>query len=1162
MSSFLQDSASHAEACREFAADIRRAVRSGYNGHVADRIADIPAPGEAALLNAAAFDSDLIAKLLDMGDHSLSSVLKQVSLHDIAMLPHALRMRMAALTARLADGQLSLSDAMAIGADDVREGYACQSMFRDYAPFIGQLMLRRLDLARNGLCCSDGMALQHVLSAQLQLRHLDLSGNTEPSTESIMPAISSAKSLTFLDLSRCFQYNDKTPILQPLSHLSHLAHLNILGCQIPTSELRDHASILATLTALTHLQLGSFHEMELSAATAITHHIPPTIRHLTLSWGEPASLAQTTYASLPDGLRRLTALTYLCLGDASHDSKYGKWPPEHAILNSVFAALAALPQLAHFAAPLLRATRRSIAHLAVAPALRHLVLTPEIDSNLSELTLLTALDIRDDCSSSQGSRWCHLKPLTALRMLHLELLVKSPPALQALRAALAGIVGSLEDLKLDVDTDGSIVPPRTYTMRPTCAVGLFSQLSRLTRLVIEDWQNLEVGPRDLGRAVQPLRSLRHLRVTGIGEQLVVQIPQAAATRLTMRHPWGRCGGDAAAPAGDASSTEGEDEGLAGVSPAAALGQGVGTLTALTALHLAGLSSDKAGETAELVNALSALRELRVLGLQQASLGTPAAAALAALLRGGCFPALEELVVSHNNFTGAAVAALTGGLAAARRLRRLDMQGLCGHDFERPREKYSTDDESMGSDDEEVDEDGDSDVFAGSEAGGEGDGDGEGDPAGGAAEWAAGPAAPDVAGEVSSDSGSSDSSMGVAEIDGAAAVVVDEAEAATGVLPTVSMGGQTVPGMVAGVGASLVVAMMMSASGEDMRSEIEGGEEAGHDDDGNALEGLSEDESGRGCSSRWLRRYRRRHATEYDDSIDNDDDLRDGDSMLNGEEYDEEEEDEEDAVEGEHEGDELLEGDGGSRGGPALQQAVSGILEPFDLPSTPMWMPFSMWRRAWLRACAQAAGVADGAGGSAAPPAVDAGVALAPAAAPQVQADGAVGAAQSGAQSSGDATQEAGQATDGVGAPGGAGVPVDVGAPGDLGLGGGGAQTGTAQAGDGGEAAAVAVSPSGGAVDVAGMTAAAVADPIHAPDSEGLAVAAVVGEVAEGASDGDADVAAESMDGDAGEGHAAHAEGAGSDGADDADMPWWLHEATAEALWRALLPLPLDQGIEL
>lgn len=1134
VSAFLQDSASHAEACREFAADIRRAVRTGYNGHVGDKIADIPAPGEAALLSAAVFDADLIAKLRNMGDHSLSSVLKQVSLHDTAMLPNALRMRLAALTARLADGALSLSDAMAIGADDVREGYACQSMFREYAPFIGELQLRRLDLARNGLCCSDGMALQHVLSAQLHLQHLDLSSNTDPSPESIMPAISSATSLTFIDLSNCFQYNGKEPILQPMGHLSHLSHLNILGCQVPMSELRDNATVFTALTALTHLQMGSFHELELGTAAAITHLLPPTICHLTLSWGEQVSLAQTTYATLPDGLRRLTALTYLCLGDPTcGPSKYGKWPPEHATLSSVFAALGTLPHLTHFAAPQLRAPRRALTHLSTSPSLRALALTPELDPALSELTQLTSLHIHSDACSSHRSRWCHLKPLVALESLRLHKFVESPAAQQALRAALAGAAPTLSDFELDVFVDAPGWPGADGG-----TVALFTQLTCLTRLVVTDWKDLCVGPEGFARAVAPLRRLRHLSASGIG--CAVGDPCGAAGDAAAGDA---AEGDAAAPAARRSL-------------GATLGESIGGLTELTELRLTGM--DMPGKV-DLVGALSTLRALRVLGLKECALATPEVAALAELLQRGVFPALEELNVAHNSLTAAAVAALADGLPAARRLRHLDMHALCGHEFERPREKYSTDDESIVSDE---DGDGDSDGSGGSDA--DSDlhddmhDDGEGDEAGEATGEAALAMVAEVLAEAfggheteSSDS-SSDGSMGVAELD-----VVELPGGSAGSGPGSGAAGASSPET--GMGAAVLMAMAMAAGGgsgldawSGSSSSLSGGSSSGEDAPGQTcgvgesagaeLAATAEDGGVAGPGGAAVAMS----GSEQDSSSEGSSREDMADTQVRAGPW------------GRSFG-----GDGGSsRSGSTEGEGSAGAdhASEVDMDSADPWVLglLQVFRAtvadtaaaAWSEYSGNGACVAAGCGGAVS----------AAAAAEMVANAHAEGPMHGPAVSGGE-----------VAATGAGALPASDADTAAL----------AAEPLGGGAAAAGIVSPAEGPsmdelmASMAQVTAAAhaqivalTADLQAMHDAPAMAVAAIDGSagVDVAPSGASADVVAAAADVDPAAGAPAEAAAAAAaaeeDGADDEDMPWWHHEASAGKLWEALLRLPLDRGVEL
>ena len=711
-SRFLQDSTSHAEACREFASDIRRAVRVGYSGHVADKISDIPAPGNAALLGAAGFDKDLISHLLAMGDHSLSSVLKQVSMHDIALLPNGLRMRSAALTARLADGTLSLSGALAVGADDMREGYPCQSMFREYAPFIEQLQLRRLDLARNGLGCDDGIALLHVLSNQPHLHHLDLSGNTDPTPDAIIPAVSVASALTFLSLAKCMEYNAREPVLRPISHLSHLAHLDILGCQISTSELKEIDDIFANFTALTQLQMGSFPELDVGAAAALTHHLPPCMRHLTLSWGQNVSLAQTNYATLPDGLLRLTALSYLCLGDPDPDSigKYGLWPPEHATLNSVFATLATLPHLSHFLAPMLRAPPRVLAHLAGATRLRHLTLAPNLDANFSDLSQLTSLHVRDDPSATPGSRWCHLRPLTALRRLNIHKFIASLPAVQGLSSGLGPASAALQDLEIDAYSEDPEAPQSALVPRAACAVPLLTQLTHLTRLVVKDWDACGAGPKHLARVLATLRLLCHLHVTGVGEHPSEAPAPISFAPMSVWAPWGGFG-DATGAGGDSGGGAGDGGAVhSSVPPGADLGRALAPLTALTALRLHGLFVADMGEV---VAALGTLRALRHLELTECHMRADEAGTLAALLWRRAFPLLEVLDLGNNDLTAAGVGVLAGGLRAARRLRELRIPGLGGHTFERPRNSYMTED-----DDDDEDDTMTSDDDGGSEASGD------------------------------------------------------------------------------------------------------------------------------------------------------------------------------------------------------------------------------------------------------------------------------------------------------------------------------------------------------------------------------------------------------------------------------------------------------------
>eukprot|EP00892_Ulva_mutabilis_P004324 jgi/Ulvmu1/2263/UM013_0110.1 len=785
----------------------------GYNGVVADRLADIPAPGNAALLSAVVFDPDLLSHLLAMGDHSLSSVLKQVSLHDTALLPSALRMRTAALTARLADGALSLSDAMVVGADEMREGYPCQSMFREYAPFIEQLQLRRLDLACNGMAADDGIALQHVLCNQLHLCHLDLSGNGDPTPDSVMPAIRSASSLTFLSLAKCFEYNNREPILRPISHLSHLVHLDILGCQLLAAELRELATFFGGLSSLTHLKFGSFLDLELGVVAALTHHLSPTMRHLTLSWGEHVSLAQTTYATFPDGLRRLTALTYLCLGEpddeATRDAngKWSRWPPELTTLSGVFAALAAMPHLSHFYAPQLRAPPRILSYLSAATRLRHLTLTPDLGANVSDLTQLTSLHIRDDPSSGMGSWWCHLKPLVALRRLRIHKFIASLPAVRALRAALTPVAACLQDLELDVydaDNEAAHTSPfsRTALGSPAAsAVPLLTQLTLLTRLVVKEWDALGTGPRHLARVLRPLRTLRHLHITCIGPDSVPVI----VAPPPLRAPWGGFG--EAVERAAAESGEDEEPAHAELPVAAALGAALAALTQLSALRLSGATMMGMVDTISALGALGALRHLEV---TLCHLRTPEAAALAALLRGRALPLLEELDLRNNDLTPAAVAELAGGLPAARRLRHLRLAAQCGHEFERPRDNM-TDDDTMSS----VGEDTDSDTSGGSDAALS---EAAHDAADGGSDDGAAAAAGDAAS--GSDGGSEDgagegegSAAGSAESGGGGGGSADGGVAGVAgmVAGVAGVAGATV-GLVAEMGAALMMAMAVTAAG--------------------------------------------------------------------------------------------------------------------------------------------------------------------------------------------------------------------------------------------------------------------------------------------------------------------------------------------------------------
>lgn len=631
-----------------------------------DRILNFPSCGNDWPLTAIAFDMDVLTHLLAMGDDGLSSVLKEVNMHDIALLPNAARMRTAALAARLEDGALSLSGELS--TLDGHQPHPGQTVLREYAPFIEQLQLRRLDLACNGITCADGNALRHVLSNQPHLCHLDLSGNADMVLAKIMPVIQSMTSLTLLGLSQCNARNEQQ-VLLPISHLSHLAHLDMLHCPIPAAERRKAARIFKQLSALTHLQLGSFERLDLSFAAALTHHLSPCMRHLTLSWGptpwaDRHSFNHTASATFADGLCRLTALTYLSLGYPNNtydDHEWIDWPRD--CIDGIVAALATLPHLSHFRASRLSLQPEVFSHLAAATHLRHLTAIPRFQAHFPQPTQLISLHIHIDPGRIGASPLLrHLKPLTALRSLHINQFIADLPAVQALCSTLASAAASLADLELGLLN--ACIGGVAVSSAPGLFASSIAQLTGLTRLSVCDWHLLGDSAPHLVCALRPLRALCHLKVARIDGHSVPAV-QALPPEWS---PWGGFGN--AVSAGQAGSGSYVGTKNSAQSVGAALGSALAAMTGLSELWLDGLEVPGA---AEMIGALGALGALQDLILIECGLGKTEAMALASLLRGGAFPLLETLDLNSNKLTSAAVVELAGGLPYVRRLQHLSLR---------------------------------------------------------------------------------------------------------------------------------------------------------------------------------------------------------------------------------------------------------------------------------------------------------------------------------------------------------------------------------------------------------------------------------------------------------------------------------------------------------
>lgn len=661
-SSFLQDPGSTEAAAQQCTAQVRAALRTTYRGTGADKIAVIHKFRADCLSGNEEVRNMVSNKLLALSEQHLLAIMRCTNLHDVLLLGNVPLLRRAALSSRVYDGALSLSGCLS----GKLKSKPLRNALGEYTSSISSQHLLQLDLSNNNISPSDKGALEHIFLLQPQLVDLDLSRNEDLAPRTIIPAMYALTSLLRLDLSSCFLYNDCRPkhILCYLGHFSHLQHLNMLQSPVSSSDL-DACLIgkpFSTLHELTFLAIGACPGFTLKHAAALTHHLPQCIQKLTLSWDSQATGGPQAIAALPDGIRRLTSLTLLHFashipGSPTIFSQW-LWRNHTAILSRTFFAIASLPSLADFSAPMLRAPSGCVPALAHVRTLDTLALGRlESPPGISRLTQLTKLSLFDARISRAEQLCLELQALTGLRSVALGGYGLTSSVLRTLRCGLAGAAPRMQCLYLSVNDSDSSAQPRSAEWP-----GVLAQLTALTQLNVAGWRGEATAPADVGRAVGSLRHLQHLQVTFAGD------PGSATPQM-----------------GD-----GDDDADAACEACAALGRALKPLTKLTGLYLSGGSMRGADA---LLPELSALRHLNTLCLTHAELDEVAAAALSALLWRGGLPQLQELDLADNALTVAGMLVLAEALPAARQLRRLVLEGQCGNGYDRDRFSPDRDSES-------------------------------------------------------------------------------------------------------------------------------------------------------------------------------------------------------------------------------------------------------------------------------------------------------------------------------------------------------------------------------------------------------------------------------------------------------------------------------------
>lgn len=247
-----------------------------------------------------------------------------------------------------------MQDALGVDFEDstgVLEANA--SLLREYAPFAEALPIKRLNLAGNGLCESDGIALLHLIAVQRgSVEHLDLSRHLYFPADCILALAHHTPHLTYLKITADFVETTTSKVAKLLGALLTLRHLDLSSSDISPEELNNCVHVFSALRSLSHLVLLGIESLRLSHCATLMLELSTCMRHLQLVWHPSSRNDSSTSNSLPQmplgsshagilatSITRLSKLTHF---------EFGHWWPQQdsEALCSLFKSFSFLPQLA------------------------------------------------------------------------------------------------------------------------------------------------------------------------------------------------------------------------------------------------------------------------------------------------------------------------------------------------------------------------------------------------------------------------------------------------------------------------------------------------------------------------------------------------------------------------------------------------------------------------------------------------------------------------------------------------------------------------------------------------------------------------------------------------------------------------------------------------